>query len=272
MKSLNQSLVDTVASELSGKRLEKFMISVKAINESLEAGGWTKGSSQKRGVGFGHSDLATVKDVSWEHPDKEALREIERYISYGKETKYNLDNYLQYITIKKKHTLEGVKAYADLYVEFREACDYLDSLRPLPVITKIGLSPTVTKTFKEMNLDLDINSIKLAEIVYYEQQKVYANPKNPNYGKLMFDREGKPVMERIPYVKWSEGIKHGRSRFSARKQQCEACGHGIPSGNFVAIEAFDKKNNELISLWTGCDCAKNIFGIKDVGIKRTQEE
>lgn len=250
---------------------------MRVVNESLAAGGWTKGSSQKRSIGMQRPNVevqretrpnhetATSADYDFAREHNKILRELEMYINYGRLMNDTLENRLQYVNLKK-HSVEFVKAYAALYVEHVDACRELDLMRPLPVVTKIGVSPTVTKTFTEMNLNLDLASIKLAEIAFR------LVPWLDNKGNKAYKENGDLLMTREYYVKWSKGIKHGQSRFSAvRKHQCEACGHGIPSGNFVAVEAFDKNLNNQISLWVGCDCAKNIFGIKDVGIKRTQE-
>ncbi len=282
LKTLSQNLIDIISAELSGKRLEKFMVSVNVVNESLAVGGWTKGSSQKRGVGMTrpnievqsevryYDDSLTKKQVEEAMTLNKKLREISSFIYWGRPSNFDIDGNLQYVNLKK-HSVEFLKAWTAFYVEHQEACKELDLARPLPVVTKVGLSPTVTKTFKEMGLDLDLPSIKLAEIAYRMIPRRNANIKSPEYGEILYDKNGEMIMEREYYVKWSEGIKHGRSRFSARNRQCEACGHGIPSGNYVAIEAFDNNLKNLISLWVGCDCAKNIFGVKDIGIKRSQE-
>jgi hypothetical protein len=135
----------------------------------------------------------------------------------------------------------------------------LDASRPVPVITAIGLSPRVTATLKECNLDVDLPSIKLAKIDF-RWVRAYED------GKPAFRKDGKPRMEKCYFVEWSQGIKHGCSRF-ADGGHCEACGKRIPSQRYVPIEATCKKQG-LISMWIGCDCAKNIFGIKDAGIDK----
>jgi hypothetical protein len=81
------------------------------------------------------------------------------------------------------------------------------------------------------------------------------------------NKDGTRKQENYNVVVWSDGIIHGKSRFAGNG--CHACGKHIPSGRFVPVEAHDKKSNKTISLWLGCDCAKNIFGIKDIGVEKT---
>ena len=76
-------------------------------------------------------------------------------------------------------------------------------------------------------------------------------------------------MQAYHVVVWSKGSIHDQSRFSVKGSECEACGKNIPSGLLVPVKALDKNSGDrLISLWLGCDCSVNIFGIKDVGIAK----
>jgi hypothetical protein len=153
-------------------------------------------------------------------------------------------------------------AWIQLIAEFKEASTLLDAARPLPRVTALGLSPKVTATLTECNLDLDLATIKPAKVDYYKTQTLDAKTGAPVYHA----RKQTWTMERVYFVAWSEGIRHGRSRFAGRG--CHACGKTIPSGRFVPIEALDRQSGELVSMWLGCDCARNIFGIQDEGLRQ----
>jgi hypothetical protein len=174
----------------------------------------------------------------------------------------------------KKISPEFLIAWCSLCVEKQNARRFLDEQRPLPVKTEIGLSPKVTKTLKELNLDIDMSSIKPAKINYRLVPARYSpfNTKEQKlFGKVIVNetRNGSKysMLERDYYIDWTKGIVHGQSRFTHHTGHCEACGKNIPSWTFVPLEAKDKKSGQLVSLLAGCDCAKNIFGVKDIGIE-----
>jgi len=294
-KKLNEKLVETVAKALKGARLTKFLDSIKIINDSLEQGGWVSRGSVKANSGF-HQGISKIGCVNVEvcSPEWYASNEVSSLFTYGvwhhdkmvKARKYD-DNgkeialpypsteigvlELGVKTIREhskvfKLSDEVILAWFYLVREKDIAIHLLDSLRPLPSITSIGLSPKVTATLKECNLNLDLPSLKLAEIAFRFVQAVKWS-KEQKKCLPVFDKNGACVLEKEYYPKWTDGIVHGQSRFAGGRH-CEACGKAIPSGRFVAIEGFDKKSKNLISMWIGCDCAKNIFGIKDVGISK----
>ena len=262
MKTLSQSLVSKVQEHLKGNKLNKFNASVKMINDSLAQGAWLKGASRSANAGF-HQGSGIKIGRDRETYKYKALSELYFSMHYGYPVK-DIEESLSYLLPeeRKKLPVEFAKAWMELCNEKTKAIAFLDAARPKPVITAVGLSPKVTTTLKEMNLDIDLSTIKMAEIDF-----VMVDKKDIN-GEVVKDKNGKVIQEREYFVKWSEGIKHGQSRFFAGYSECEACGKNIPSGRFVPIEAVDKKKNQLVSLWLGCDCAKNIFGVKDIGLKR----
>jgi len=135
--------------------------------------------------------------------------------------------------------------------------NYEQAQRP-PEITSKGLSPKVTKTLFEMDLDIDLSTVKVPPI-----RKVGEKPKLNAQGEPIM-RFGEPVMEDIHKVIWPTNTKFGMSRFS-NGGGCEACGKQIPSGWFVPIVAECKKVG-LVGLFIGRDCAGRIFRIKNEGI------
>ena len=277
--SFDQEAIDTIIKYNKGKKLENFLTSLDIIQKSLQAGGWlprgsvSSGKISSIGIKIDQGDRETyypyeegkktkrtafselISNLKYLHPFKGSIEELNEALSQL--TPQEL----------KKFPRDYIIALVVFAEELDEARKFLDSGRKPPVITSIGLSPRVTTTLKEMNLDLDLPSVRLADIKFNLVQKRYADPKSPRFGELMFDRYGKPVMEKHYYVSWTPNITLGASRF-AYGEKCEACGKTIPSGKFVAIEAFDKKSHRLVGMWLGQDCAKNIFGIKDEGIER----
>ncbi|MDP2734646.1 MAG: hypothetical protein Q8P12_00385, partial [bacterium] len=237
--------VEIVAAFLKGTRRAKFLASVEVLNESVLKGSWVTRGRSKAQSGF-YQGLTRKKE---QHPNFQ----VHMCLTYGQA----LSPQVWAEFGDKLTTVEA--AWARLCGQYEIACKELDAARPLPVLTAIKLSPKVTKTLIECNLDLDLSTIRVADMDFYEV------PKKDQYGETVLTFDGKPVMERVYYVKWTPGIKHGKSRFTGFGK-CEACGKNIPSRRYVPVEAVCK-NNGLVSLHLGCDCAANIFGVKDVGVE-----
>jgi hypothetical protein len=254
MKKLDSKLVGEVTYYMQGNRRQKFLDSVRILNESLAQGGWTTRGSVKSKSGF-YQGLTSSRSS---HPHFG----IQMCLSYGSAKYRNISA----ADIEAANLNSAEKAWIALCLEADEARELLDAARPVPKITAIGLSPKVTKTFQECGLDLDLPSIQMAKIDFYEvQAREYVTRFGVQEYALKFDLDDKPIMERVYFVKWSEGVLFDKSRFADK--DCQACGKNIPSGRYVPIEATCKKNG-LVALWVGCDCAKNIFGIKDIGISK----
>jgi hypothetical protein len=249
MDKLNPALVATVSAFLNGNRREKFLASVKVLNDSLAQGGWITRGSVKAQSGF-YQGLATKLDQAGHF-------ELYMCLRFGQVrfTGEVPDKDIEDCGVPSRVG----QAWVALCREVKAARQELDLARPLPKITAIGLSPKVTATLTECNLDLDINTIRLAKIDFKLVQD-----RDEKTRALKFDRDGNPVMIRLYFVAWTPGIKHSLSRF-AQGGHCHACGKFIPSCRFVPVEATCKRNG-LVSMLLGCDCSRNIFGIQDVGI------
>jgi hypothetical protein len=261
MKSLTPELVTTVQNELTGKRLEKFNESVRIINESLSLNGWTPRGSVKSNSGFYQG--CGIK-MPYHYGQGDAAFALHMCLAYGSPCGVDVLDQIHRLfstPVVKKHTVAFVKAWVALCMEKYEAMELLNSYRPLPVITAIGLSPKVTATLKEMALDINLPSIKMAEIKYHKV------PALDRKGHPRFNQFGERMMDSIPYVAWTPGTVFGKSRFDCG---CQACGKRIPSGMYVPIEADDLKSGDHCGFWIGCDCARNIFGVKDQGIELPQ--
>jgi len=260
MERLDPTLVTEVAEFFKGKRRELFLASVAIINDSLTLGAWSiSRGSIKADMGFNRG-LSSSKKVH----DSHTYFKFYMCLVYGRPCPGDITDEMLHQVCP---TLPAgiVRSWVALCGQKADAAKLLDSARPLPVITAIGLSPKVTMTLKECSLDIDLPTIKMAKLVK-EEAMVRARDKNH---VPLFNEDGSPKMSKIVWyrVEWTPGIKHNQSRFVSG---CQACGKRIPSGRYVPIEAECRKNG-LISMWIGCDCARNIFGIKDVGTTKTAE-
>lgn len=264
MTPLSQNLIDAVRSHLSGARLAKFDRSVQVLQDSLRQGGWVKRGKATASAGFYQGLSTSVHRWEYDYADK-AASAMFFCLAYGRPVApIRLRDAVKSIPDALMGRCGGamvVLSWAELCLEVYMSIDMLDKARPLPVITEIGLSPRVTITLKEMNLDIDLPSIKLAKI-----ETRYRPAFGPDLKPIVDPVTGQQMMEPYHVVVWTPGIKHGRSRFAG--SGCEACSKHIPSGRFVPIEARDLKSGDLVSFWIGCDCAANIFGIKDVGVNK----
>lgn len=250
MKPLTPEYITTVATSLTGARRAKFEASVRVINLSVAQGAWIPRGSVKADSGF-YQGLYRSKE---RHPN----HYVDMCLSYGRALTPAL---MAEFADKLTHT---ELAWARLCIERIEITRELDEARPLPKITPIGLSPKVTKTLTECKLDLDLSTIKMAKI---EGKKVKIQARDKE-NRPRFDDKNEPIMVTVTmyFVVWTPGILFDKSRFAYN--DCQACGKTIPSKRFVPIEATCKKLG-LVALWVGCDCARNIFGIKDVGLEKT---
>lgn len=271
MDQIDPTLVTAVTSKLKlGKRRDGILASIAVLNASLARGGWTPRGAQAAGKGFTNG-LASVGRLPHENNYGGEYYEASHALSFA--LRFGSANYgltvestRAYIALpevqkamrEKRLSTELVLAWVALVSAVAEAREELDECRPVPVVTAIGLSRKVTMTLQECDLDIDLPTIKPAKISFYLE------PWYDKDGVRKLDWKGQPAFERVYYVDWSEGVQHGRSRF---KQGCQACGKRIPSGRYVPIEATCRRQG-LVSLWLGCDCARNIFGVKDVGISR----
>ena len=266
MNSLTPELVAKVAEVLKGKKLEKLMESIGILNESLAAGSWAPRGAVKVQAGFNQGFVPKYRLPYYSGPEHDEDFSLEMCLGYGSTpynvTKGSIDRLLARGILPKKVTREHIEAWVALSDEKVLAVEELNESRPRPVITAIGLSPKVTKTLKEMSLDIDLPSIKLAEIAYR------LGPRRNREGQIMVAQDGSySLLTKNYYVKWTPGTKHAVTRFSNLNCNCEACGRRIPSGQFVPIEADDATKGH-VGMWIGCDCAASIFGVKDQGLER----
>lgn len=292
MFTLDAKNIEIVQAFLKGARLAKFNASVAIIQESLAQGSWITRGSIKSQSGF-YQGLAKIRRESHTGRDLDlnwyCVAAVSSPIEYGGAphlmTPHDAKDKKAWdaMTLAEKQA-QGIKAlraagglakvsdevlsaWLALTTQVRAVRDFLDAARPAPKVTAIGLSPKVTATLKEMNLDLDLPSIKPAKIEPRQRDAwFFKKDTGESYRKKL--KDGSWEQETYYVVVWTDGIVHYQSRFGGTGN-CEACNKNIPSKKFVPVEAFDKKSNKLISLWLGCDCSRNIFGIQDVGVEKS---
>lgn len=267
--SLTPELIETVRSGLKGKKLEKFNESIAILQESLAQNGWTLRGSIKSQPGF--SQGIVQYDVPFTSgSEHEEDFELMMCLKWGQATGSignAMDRLFARVSRKtgkllmEKVNRQFAEAWVELCREAYRATQYLTALRPKPIVTGIGLSPKVTATLKDMNLNIDLSSLMPADIKFREE------PAFDKEGNRIYNRLGEPAFEYIPYVAWTPGTQFNRTRFGYNCT-CEACGKRIPSRMFVPVEADDLKSGDRIGMWIGVDCARNIFGIKDKGLSR----
>lgn len=270
---LDQKLALKIGNLFPAKRREKFLWSVEQIQASLKNEGWLEGVSRSARTapnkGLINTYIQFRQWEDWHSPTVKQARALSWALNSGRLDK-DLKKDLKSLAVgwdhiqtrtqnsdklsKSKITVKDIKDWITFLDQFHSAVHFLDELRPKTIYTKILLSPKVTKTLKEMNLDIDLQSIKVPEM-----KEVIGH---------YLDKQGQKKTYTYHVPIWRKGTKHGMSRFSEFSYQCQACGKTIPSGRFVPVEAHDKKNDQLISLWLGLDCARNIFGVKDIGIDK----
>lgn len=257
--------VAIVAGHFKGARLTMFTDSIAVIRASVEQGTWLSRGRQRADKGINKGIASKhLKSPRLVHGDarSRALYRVYFAIEFGKclradDLAVATDDDL--LAIAPKIPVEVTRAWLRLMVVLRDIYTDLDASRPLPVYTEIGLSPKVTATLQDIGLELDLATRRMAPIDWRWEQE-----RDKNFA-LVFQSDGEPKMVKVYFVNWPEGTVFGSSRFADR--DCEACGKSIPSRMFVPILIANKAGTEH-GFWFGCDCARNILGIKDAGISR----
>lgn len=254
----------------TGKSLENAKAALAMVEESLVHGSWVKGASRKVPAALSKANLAIKlgkANEGW----------LERLGVPAGENRYN-DKYratadqgweiafgLRYgnfaglarvdfalaksvATPEQLVVIEKAEQIAADFAEIVAAVKKLDASKPVPTFTKLGASPTVTRTLES----LEVTAVNVCPMEYFQVERVNA-------------KTGKTEIVTLVRLLWPAGIKHGTSRFSHHNDQCEACGHGIRNVfNWVPLVLTAKDGSEK-SLWVGRDCAETLFGVKLTG-------
>lgn len=258
MEQLNTENVATVSNFLKGKRLEKFTASVEMLNASIKAEGWLPRGYQKATSGFYQGLISKITDTK-----KNEDFDVYMVLSYGQGREVEATDE-QLTAMCPKVPVEVSRAWLALCAEKGAAVKELEASRPLPVYTEIGLSRKVTQTLEDANINLDLTTRRLCPL---DWRWVDATDTK---GHVILDRRtNTPVQVKEYFPNWPEDTKFGTSRF--RHCDCEACGKTIPSRQFVPV-LVDNAEGVPHGFWFGRDCAKNILGIKDAGIKKPESK
>lgn len=258
----------------TGKALASLLALLPALAESETQGFWVPGVSRKLTAALNKLSTATKKiakqarayydsaqdretvygTVAFEkaRAERNAWNDI-YYAMYYCSSAHALDKVLPAVkhieehgepATEQKTVLRFAREFSADLLPVQNLIHHLDSTRPKPVFTSLGLSPTVTATLTEQ-LKLNVATVRF-----------------PEFRDLWKEREinGKLVRVCITIIVWPKGTMHGKSRFSG-KSQCNACGHAIRNNmNWVPFLMDDAKGVPH-SFWVGRDCAKNIFNV-----------
>lgn len=118
----------------------------------------------------------------------------------------------------------------------------LDATRPKPVVVMGSISPTVLANVGQA-MGIDFSTIESPPV---------------EWTWVQMEIKGKTVRVPVGEILWPEGTRHFTSRYSSG-HQCEACGHGIKTNNWVPLLA--RTATGPVSLWVGRDCARNLFAV-----------
>ena len=237
------------------KRAEKFRRAIAALQTAEERGQWLGRERQTAESGFSQGLVTKPPTMFWGllAVERWTVHTVEMSLLYGKP-------YSGVVPRVEGVAPEAVEAWLRLCEERATLVQRLDAQRPRPMVTPVGLSPKVTKTLTEMDLDIDLSTIEAAKIVGEEV------PAFNRDGTPKRNLDGSRAMTVQYRVEWQPGTALHVSRFSA-SGGCEACGKSIPSRRFVPIQARCRRHG-VIGMWLGVDCARKIFGVKDLGIPR----
>jgi hypothetical protein len=240
----------------TGKNQEKASIALDQIEASIAQGYWVKGVSR--------SCVATLKKanvaikVAKTLPSRRGLFDLDMALRYGDKyvLRVDIDAMRKVATTEaEKSAVEAGAQYVAALRPVYSAMARLDATRPQPVITSLGVSPTVTETLQ--GLKLNPTTVRMCPIEWFEVARTVIN------------KQGKEVEQivRMARLLWPEGTQHNTSPYyhNAQHRQCQACGHAIKNDYNWAPLVVDGIDGVPRSLWVGRDCAQKLFGIKVSG-------
>jgi hypothetical protein len=139
----------------------------------------------------------------------------------------------------------GEQFYSDI-APLREAMDRLDATRPVPQISYLGASPTVTATMERLGVVANMGTVRVCPMEWIEKE--------------ITDKAGKKSWIKVGRLVWPQGTVHNKSRFACKTSNCHACGHAIKTNNWIPL-VVDQADGTPVSVWVGRDCAKTLFGV-----------
>lgn len=253
---MNQINRDAVLSLFRNKLRDKAAAALDVIEASLANGEWLPGSRTVKAALNKHyrTDVIAWTTLSGEtEEDKktnQSLYQMKHIMEFGlferlPRVDVSLAAFPRAVTDREQVLVDRFLNYRAAMLPVVEAINHLDSVRPKPVITKAGLSPTQQKTMEGFNAT-DVDMAPLVE-------------KTIKFGDGFIT---------VYVLNWPEGTHHHTSRFTG-DHQCEACGHGIKTGRVPLLLTTP---NGPASFWVGRDCAKRLFAIDIKGVLEIKGE
>jgi len=146
----------------------------------------------------------------------------------------------------ERAALATARAWVADFAPVAELVALLDSRKPVPVVVCKTLSPLVLANLGK-SLAVNLETIAPAPVKYVWETRVRP--------------DGTSYQVAVPTLDWPAGTKHNMSRFAkgtAHNAQCHACGHAIKNP-FNWVPLLCTTPTGPVSLWTGKDCAVNLF-------------
>lgn len=243
---------DAVLAFFSGKARQNAAAALEALTASLRQGFWGKGVSRSVEAALGKSNVVQKQvrglggHIGYALDDARYGHYLHSYLAlrYGQFRKVL---HIDATGLESDVVVDLYRPYAAAFRPVAEAFEALDAIRPQPVLTTLGASPTVTKTLN----GLDATKVEVCPMEFYRLQRL-----NPKTEKMEWYA--------VARLLWPAGIRHNTSRFCG-EGQCQACGHAIRrQGNWVPL-ILTASDNTPKSLWVGKDCAETLFGVQLTG-------
>lgn len=271
--ALAKSDRDTLLGWFTGASLAKAKSALDSIEASLKQGEWLPKASRAAKASLSKSPKAKKLAREVDHvldlmrkEEESSTKEASTALREQIDLTHELYMVLQYdpgraprvqarileVSMSTLHSrLRVLVVYAWPFVramaQVQRAIEFLDSVRPLPVVTNLGVSPTVTATC-EM-LKVRSSTLRMPELVHEMVERTV---------------DGKVQRVYVTRIVWPQGTRFGMSPYyvsDSGNRQCQACGHAIKNPfNWLPVLA-DTHDGVPVGFWVGRDCAKNLFGL-----------
>lgn len=290
---------DAVLAWFTGKALENASAALDMLAQSEAVGEWVPKASRTVRAALSKSNVA--KKIAHKH--RAGLEAIGNYQSpeghrgwdvafilnfgqfWGRRDVDFAAVLAQAPNVDLKQAVLDCERFVRDFAPVAKLLNRLDATRPVPVITQLGASPTVTALLKSLGLDGTVAST--ARVCPIEWVTVAVRGKHTAECNEFRGAGNGPnipcINKRCPYnlftyvkvanLLWPAGTVHGASRYDHNRehQQCQACGSAIKNAfNWVPL-LIDNAEGVPHSLWVGRDCSKTLFGIKVTGDFETKK-
>lgn len=262
----------TVSKWFTGKALKEAEAAFAILAQSVEQGFWVKGGGlkvtsrlnkqnvAKKWAKAHEGDLVSVnhysRDGVYQRESSERGWTLHHNMYFGS---FRAAQETDWATVEagcqndaERAAVAYARAWAADWAEVAAAIELLDSRKPQPVFTSLGLSPTVTMTLS-----------RLGVAAFNDDVTIEVPPFKTEWVKMVI--KGREVEVPVSTPVWPEGTEHNTSMHahSGRSYNCcHACGHAIRNGYNWCPIVVKVKGEAPKSMLIGRDCALNIFRIK----------